>query len=171
MLVDYLGVVAPVVSIVGSVIAVAVSHFKPEDRRIKITLLIAAIVLGLVAAVATIYGQTVAIRKQTTEASDRAQIRERLGGFIGQAEALIAVINDPSQPLPKAEAETEAWLKEVEDYLREKLGPGYVERFRSSAGAQQRGHPLGISGGRLGYWNGVFERSSRLQQFSSEIGR
>ena len=164
---DYANVIAPVIAIVNSVIAVSVAHFKPEDRKLKISLLVAAIVLGTLAAGGTIYGQVVTVRKQAAETSRKTQIHERLGNFIGQGEGLLAVLRDPAQPFPIAQIES--WAKEVEDYLRAALGPGYVERFRSTAGLFHGGPP-GLDEKRLSYWNGVYERVTRLQQFSSETG-
>jgi hypothetical protein len=166
MLSDYANVIAPVIAIINSVIAVSVSHFKPEDRKLKISLLVASIVLGTLAAGGTIYGQVVTVRKQAAETVRKAQIQERLGNFIGQGEGLLAVLRDPTQPFP---TQVDSWAKEVEDYLRTVLGPGYVERFRSTAGLFH-GEPPGIDGTRQAYWNGVYERVTRLQQFSSETG-
>jgi hypothetical protein len=166
MLSDYANVIAPVIAIINSVIAVSVAHFKPEDRRLKILLLVAAIFLGMAAAGSTIYGQVVTVRKQAAETAQRAQISQRLGEFIGQGEGLLSALRDPAKPAPTVEANR--WAHEVEDYLQTDLGPGYVQRFRSSAG-MIHGQPTEISGERVGYWNGVYERSTRLQQFSAEI--
>ena len=92
----------------------------------------------------------------------------RLGKYIGAAEGLLTALRDPAQPAPTGDADR--WAHEVEDYLRAELGPGYVERFRSSAG-MIHGQPSGISDQRLGYWNGIYERATRLQQFSGEVAR
>jgi hypothetical protein len=167
MITDYLPIVAPVIAILNGAIAVFISHFKPEERRTKIVLLSVAILLGGGAAGATIYGQSLTLQKQMNEAKERSEIRERLGGFIARAEFLLGVLRDPSKNAPYDEIRT--WITEVEDYLKQ-LGPGYVDRFRSSVGLLH-GMPPGIDQQRGGAWNAIYERSTRLQQFSSELGR
>jgi hypothetical protein len=166
---NYMSAIAPIIAILNSVIAVGVSQFKPEDNRIKIGLLVASIVLGCLAASATIYGQGLVLEKQEKDAANRAEIRAKLGSFIVKADEFLATLADPNAPMP--EVEVNAWANAVEAFLQPSFGPGYVERFRSGAGLSH-GIPDGmVAGERLSYWNGVYERSTRLQEFSREIPR
>ena len=92
MLSDYANVIAPVIAIVNSVIAVSVSHFKPERQRLKIVLLVASIAFGLAAAAGTIYGQYIVVKKQEAEAARRIEIHKRLGELIAQGDVILLVL-------------------------------------------------------------------------------
>jgi hypothetical protein len=166
MLSDYAPVIAPIIAIINSVIAVSVAHFRPENQRMKVAFLSIAIVLGLIAASGTILGQYILVTKQTTEANRRAEIHKRLGEMIGQGDALLSVLSDPAKPTPIADMNNLAIL--VERYLDDTLGPGFKERFRDYSGLFH-GQPLGINRERANYWSLIYERVARLQQFSAEV--
>jgi hypothetical protein len=168
MLFDYAPVIAPVIAIVNSVIAVSVAHFRPENQRMKLTFLSISIVLGLVAASGTILGQYIVMAKQTAEANKRTEIHKRLGELIAQGDSILLVLRDPSKPLPMADVN--AWAILVEQYLSDALGPGFIEWFRDSSGLLH-GEPTGIDVERTNTWNGIYERVARLQQFSAETSK
>jgi phosphate/sulfate permease len=99
MLSDYANIIAPIIAIINSVIAVSVSHFKPERQSLKIALLVVSIVLGLGAATGTIYGQYIVVTKMETDAVKRTEIHKRLGELIAQGDALLFILRDPTKPL------------------------------------------------------------------------
>jgi hypothetical protein len=164
MLDDYSAIIAPVIAIINSVIAVSVSHFKAESQPLKVALLVTSIALGLVAAGGTIYGQYIVVTKHTAEFARRTEIHRRLGELIAQGDIILLALRTPSQPFPDANL----WASSAEQYLKESLGDGYVERFRDPSGIFH-GIPNGIDENRTNYWSGVHERVTRLQQFSAEI--
>jgi hypothetical protein len=168
MLSDYANVIPTIIAIINSVIAVSVSHFKPERQRLKIAILVVSILLGLAAAGATIYGQYATVQKREAEVAKRNDVHSHLGELIAQGDGLLIVLRDASKPVASSEAT--AWALGTEQYLRGSLGPGYVERFRDSSG-MVHGQPVGLDDAHIGYWNGVYERVARLQQFSAEISK
>jgi hypothetical protein len=123
-------------------------------------------VLGLIAAAATVYGQYSSVQERRAEIARQNEIRNHLGSLISREDGLLALLRDPSQPFPATSGN--AWASEAETYLKESLGPGYVDRFRDSSG-MLHGSPVGLDTERLGYWNGIYERVARLQQFSGEV--
>jgi len=168
MLSDYAGVIPTLIAIVNSVIAVSVSHFKPERTRLKVALLVASILLGVAAAGATIYVQYEMIQKRDAEIAKRNDIHQRLGEFIAQGDAILAILRDESKSVASTEANS--WALTVEKYLSDSLGPGFVERFRDSSG-MLHGQPVGLDEAHVSYWNGVYKRIERLQQFSAEVSK
>jgi hypothetical protein len=165
---DYAPVIAPVIAIINSVIAVSIAHFRPEKQRLKLTLLSLSIGLGLVAAGGTIFGQYIVVTKQADEANKRIEIQKRLGELIAQGDVILFVLRDPSKPLPRDDVN--AWAMLTEQYLKDSLGPGFIDRFRDSSGLSH-GSPPGIDIERTNVWNGLYERLTRLQQFSAEISK
>ena len=81
MLSDYANVIPTIIAIVNSVIAVSVTHFKPEKQRLKVAILAVSISLGLIAAGATIYGQYTAVQKRDAEVARRDDIHSHLERF------------------------------------------------------------------------------------------
>lgn len=169
MLTDYTNVIAPTIAVVNSVIAVSVSHFKPEKYRAKVILLCVSIILGLIAVGATIYGQYTVVSRQEAESSRKADIHVKFGEFISRGDAIMSVIKDSDKPLPDHK-DVEMWVLQVEQYLQEHVGAGYVERFRDSSGISH-GRPIGIDIERANYWATIYDGVTRLQEFSSELSK
>ena len=166
MLSDFANVIAPVIAIVNSVIAVSVSHFKPEKQRLKIALLSTSIALGLIAAGGVIYGQYLVVHQRAQEAASRREISESLGQFIDQGRILMTQCTDEKAPAPGAAAMI--WASQAEGFLSVHLGTSYVARFRNSAGL-----PLLVTtiqdDGHKQIWGFVNQRLARLEQFSEEL--
>jgi hypothetical protein len=117
---DYVNVIAPVIAIINSVIAASISHFRPEKYHLKVVILAASIVLGLIAAAATVYGQYSSVQERRAEIARQNEIRNHLGSLISREDGLLALLRDPSQPFPATSGN--AWASEAETYLKESLG-------------------------------------------------
>jgi hypothetical protein len=116
----FIGVIAPFVA--------AVSGLLPEKRkRTKIGFMIVGVVLGFVAFGADKYAASL-------ERTNRKEIREQLAVFIADGNELMRQAGIETAPPP--ERAVADWKKNVEEYLKQKLGNPYVVRFRSHAGAE-----------------------------------
>jgi len=94
MLSDYANIIPSLIAIVNTVIAVWVSHFRPERNKLKVCLLIVAIVLGLLGAIATVYGQHAIIQRQEDDTRRRHYIHTQLGLFISEGDQLLLQLRD-----------------------------------------------------------------------------
>lgn len=166
MISDYLSTVPTLIAIINTVIAVASSHFKPEQTKWKFALLGASLVLGVAAAVTTIAGQHHVVAVQAERASLLGYERAQIGNFIEDADTLLLTLRDQSKPVPLDDLNK--WYAVVEAWLNDRLGPSYVQRFNDNAGLVH-GEPPNVDETHQGYWNGIYERVTRLQQFSSEL--
>jgi hypothetical protein len=165
---DYVPVVPALIAVVNGVIAVWMAHFKPERQKLKVGLLLFAIVAGLGAAAATVAGQYHTMQATKQAQAEAAETLTPLGRFIGEGDMLLGSLHDQSIPVDVNNVND--WAKRVEDYLSSSpsLGSGFISRFRDSSGLMH-GEPMGIDQPHMGYWNGVSERVTRLQQFSGEV--
>jgi len=166
MLTDYINVVPTLIAIVNTVIAVGVSHFRPERNRLKVTLLIVAIGLGILAAIATVYGQHLVIQKRDEEASRRRSIHAQLGEYISRGDQIMHSLQDQNTPVDALTIND--WDDQIERYLASSFGAGYVARFRDGSGIFH-GEPQGVDMLHVNVWNAMYERVVRLQQFSGEL--
>jgi uncharacterized protein YqgC (DUF456 family) len=82
---DYVPVVPSLLAIINSVIAVWMAHFKPERQRLKVGLLLFAIVAGLAAAAATVAGQYHSMQATKQAQAETAETLTALGKFMKKA--------------------------------------------------------------------------------------
>jgi hypothetical protein len=165
---DYGALVAPVAAIINGFIAVVVAQFYKDHPFAKALLVVAAGVLGGAAIGATIFYQNLVIsdREAATamhdaEIAKRKAIREKLGSFIEEGNALKSQCTN----LPPIWEQSSEWTVRVESFLNVELGHAYVIRDRDSSGVA----PLSFSGDsdiqRLCY--SIYVRVSRLGNSSN----
>ena len=130
-------------------------------------MLLFAIVAGLGAAAATVAGQYHSIQVTKQAEAEIAETLTVLGEFIEEGHALSLTLENQNAPVDVDKVND--WAKRVEDYLSNSpfLGSGFVSRFRDGSGLEH-GEPI-VDQPHSGFWNGVTERVTRLQQFSGEI--
>jgi len=165
---DYVGLVPSAAAVINGFIAVLIAQFFRDSRRARVVLVVAAGALGVAAIGATFYSQNLLAVAQGAEASRRHAIREQLGAFIAQGDALMSLCTDAKKPAPQADAD--AWGATTEMFLRGNLGDSYVTRFRDQTGVP----PVSLSGPDIdtahqNLWFGIYYRVARLQQFSQEV--
>ena len=107
------------------------------------------------------------LRSELDERATNREIREQLGVFLLEGQALLRRAANESQPPPNAEAE--AWAARTEKYLTSALGAAYVARFRSSAGLPMTANSI-ESRAHANLWAGIWVRLARLEQFIHEKG-
>jgi hypothetical protein len=165
---DYVPVVPTLIAVVNGVIAVWMAHFKPERQKLKVGLLLFAIVAGLGAAAATVAGQYHSMQVTKQAQAETAETLTVLGKFIEEGHALSLTLENQNAPVDVNKVSD--WAKRVEDYLSNSpsLGSGFISRFRDNSGLAH-GEPMAVDQPHMGYWNGVTERVTRLEQFSGEI--
>jgi hypothetical protein len=164
---DYVPVVPTLLAIVNSVIAVWMAQFKPESQRLKVGLLLFAIVAGLAAAGATIAATYHVVQSAKQVQAENAQTLATLGDLIEEGDKLLAPLRDQSVPVDNAGLN--AWAAKAEKSLLDSasLGPAFVRRFRDASGLLH-GSP-NVDEPHQSSWNGVYERITRLQEFSAEM--
>jgi hypothetical protein len=165
---DYVPVFPTLIAVVNGVIAVWMAHFKPERQKLKVGLLLFAILAGLGAAAATVAGQYHAMQATKQAQAETAETLMALAKFIGEGDALLGPLRD--QSIAVDEDKLNGWGERVEKYLSgsASLGPSFMSRFRDGSGLLH-GTPVGVDEKHAGYWNGITERVTRLQQFSAEV--
>jgi hypothetical protein len=160
-----LAVLPGVAAVINGFIAVLMAHFFQGKPRAKVIFVAVAGAIAVVAVGTTLYGQYLVVSQRNAEHAAAAALRDKLGDFITQGNALMTECGIPSNPAPLEPAE--AWASTVETFLKEKMGASYVARFRDSTGG-----PLGepnMDKLHLQLWLGIRFRVFRLEQFSGEI--
>jgi hypothetical protein len=89
---NYINIVPSLIAIINTVIAVWVAQFKPERIKLKIALLITAIVLGLAAAGATTFAQYQQVKKEEADKIRMREIREKIGEFISSGNRIDRIL-------------------------------------------------------------------------------
>jgi len=88
--------------------------------------------------------------------------REKLGGFLKEAEAISASANNDPPPI----GEHNAWVARVEAYLTEALDASYAARFSNF-----NGMTFYVSNPNPGLKKSLEGRSSRLHEFIAELAQ
>jgi hypothetical protein len=163
---DYLGIIPSTAAIINGFIAVLVAQFYRERPVAKVVLVVTAGVLGLAAIGTTVYSQHLAIIDQQSDVERRWDIRQKLGDFIEQGNALMQRCSDNSQPPPQAQEKQ--WEAQVETFLRDKLDGSYIIRFRDPTGVPL-GVIVGLDAAHQGLFGAIRARVFRLEQFSEQF--
>ena len=77
----------------------------------------------------------------------------------------MALCTNQSNPLPQAE--TDEWLAAVQAFLKDKLGPSFVARFRDYSGIPAS-DIYGVDPQHQALWRTIRNRVTRLQEFSAQ---
>jgi hypothetical protein len=128
---DYGALVAPTAAIINGFIAVVIAQFYRDHPIAKVVLVIAAGLLGAVAIGATMYSQRLVIADREFASEKRKAIREKLGAFIEEGNAL----KERCTTSPPIWDQANEWAARVEKYLDAELGHAYVIRDRDGSGA------------------------------------
>lgn len=165
MFARYSTTIAPIIAVLNGILAASITQFPPNNVKLKLGIILLAILLGLIACGATIYSQSLNIAKEDAEKAKRKLVRETLGAFIGTGSDYLREVTDKSSkfdPQP-----VEQWAVDVEAFLVEHMGKEYLSRFRDYAGLT----PLYLAGAddvKQTYWRGLSMRMIRLHEFSRE---
>lgn len=163
---DYLEYAGTALAVVNGLIAITVALLPMRRSVYKLRLGAAALVLGALAVGATFYSKVHAYVQVERQQSDRADIRARLNGFIGQGRDLLSQIKDANRELPSAAADE--WAQRTEIFLRDKVGEPSILRFRKDADALY-GDDANVAEPRMGYWRAVRNRVVNLETISAEF--
>jgi hypothetical protein len=164
----YLSSVPTIIAVINSVIAVYATQFKPEERRIKITLLVVAVALGIVAAGSTILSQHYALQQQEVERKDRAEKRDKIGAFIKRSSILLSELQNNSNSDDEMIKKTSEWNGEVTSFLNS-ISPAYVATYENMAGLPPVTPNGPISQTKSNLWSGVYFRSARLNEIMAKF--
>jgi hypothetical protein len=154
--------IASTAAIINGFIAVVVAQFFKDHFVAKVLLVVAAAILGAAAIGATVYGQWQIVIARDAEAARRKGIRESLGRFIEEGNAIKVRCADTI-----ASTDADAWAGKVETFLETNLGHSYVIRDRDNNGA----FPLTFSEDpiRQNLCYSLYIRIWRLEQFSEQL--
>jgi hypothetical protein len=105
------------------------------------------------------------LKGELDDREKRRSIRITLGNLLQQGLQLMAVCADETRPSPETEAD--AWAARAEGFFHASLDDSYVARFRTSSGFS---FSIGSikSPQRNNLWNGINNRTTRLQEFIKE---
>lgn len=134
---DYAPVTPTIIALLISVIAVWVAHL--QNKWLKVSLLLLAIVAGLGGAWATIAGQhhtiEVAQREERNAKLERQNAEQRLatlGQLIAEGDSLRLGSETVDAPI-NADG-VNAWITKTEEFLSKEVRAGFVSRFGDYAG-------------------------------------
>jgi hypothetical protein len=162
---EYLNLLPAAAAVINGFIAVVIANFLRDRRRIRVSLVVTAGMLGASAIGATFYSQHLAIAQRAEERVWWGRVREQLGVFIAEGNDLMLQCRQDGGPAPEPAATN--WGAHVEIYLRNVLRQSYVNRFRSDAGLPVIATNLFIP--HFGLWRRIYFRVARLEQFSEEL--
>jgi len=162
---EYFGFVAPALAVINGFIAIIISMLPIRRSVLKLRLGVAALVLGALAIGAGYYAKYAARGEVAQQQALRDQVREELQTRILEGRTLLGQIRDAQRELPARPADE--WALRSENYLRDKLGERYVQRFRKEANELYGDAP--IPGPRMGYWRAVRNRVVALELIASEL--
>jgi hypothetical protein len=171
---DYVGVLPSTAAILNGFIAVLVAQFFKDHPIAKICLVVAAGILGVLAIVATVYGQHQIIAQREVEIAQseanirhKKEIRENIGLFIASVNTLAATTADKSKEIPLTEIGK--LENDLTTYIKNNMEQSYLNRLFDSSGVG----PIGINSGdkeRDKWWYTLYVFAFRLEEFSRQFG-
>lgn len=164
--IEYSPLIVVVIALINGSLLVVGTHFKPETKRTRITLVAAVIILNLLAIGASVENQSSVLRQARLEHLRRHDVREAIGKQIAQGRVCILTLQDGHWPTGAKDAQD--WIERTREYLRSTLGPSYVARFDSDIGITTNRTTLGPPASQLLFYN-VYTRVVRLEEFAAEI--
>ena len=163
---DYGAPFATAVAVFNSVITVTVVQYFKDNSRARAILVVASYLLGGVAVIATFYSQHEIVAARDAEAEHRIKIREEIGSYVAEGDSLMDICADVTKPIPIYQ--TNEWAKRVEAFLSTNLDQSYVNRFRDWTGILPTS-PAGLGGEHRDWYAYIYNRISRLEQFSQQL--
>jgi len=163
---EYFGFVAPALAVINGFIAIIISMLPIRRSVLKLRLGVTALILGALAIGAGYYAKYVARGEAAQQEVLRDQVREQVQTHILEGRTLLGQIRDAQRELPARPADE--WALRAENYLRDRLGERYVQRFRKESNDLYG--DAAIPGPRMGYWRAVRNRVVALELIASELG-
>jgi hypothetical protein len=163
---EYFGFASTVFAVINGLIAMTIALLPIRRSVYKLRLGAAALVLGALSVGTAFYAKYNAYVQVERQQFDRAEIRNRLTGFIVEGRGLVGQIKDGGRDLPAAAADQ--WAQRTEIYLRDKLGERYLARFRKDLDEMYGGDP-NVPASRLAYWRAVRNRVVNLEAIGAEF--
>lgn len=107
------------------------------------------------------------LQQQLDDREKKKTIRVKLSALLEEGRQLMNRCGDETKPPPNADADD--WAQRTEAVLRDNLDESYVARFRSGAGLPLTANSISSIPHRQ-LWGALWVRTSRLQEFLSELG-
>jgi hypothetical protein len=163
---DYFGFVAPALAVINGFIAIIISMLPIRRSVLKLRLGVTALVIGALAIGAGYYAKYAARGETEQQQALRNQVRDEIQTRILEGRTLLGQIRDAQRELPARPADE--WALRSENYLRDRLGDRYVQRFRKESNDLYGDAP--IPGPRMGYWRAVRNRVVALELIAAVLG-
>jgi hypothetical protein len=161
---DYGSLIASTAAIINGFIAVVIAQFFKDRPAARVSLVLAAGVLGG-AIGATLLGQHEAIIQKAAQQARLREIRDTIGKFMTEGSILVANCADKSTP--PDQQPLNAWVTRVVEYVRTRLRQSYADRVLSPAGV-----PIvacnGADDAHNKMYRVVYAVNFHLEQFSTE---
>ncbi len=154
----------PARAVINGFIAIIISMLPIRRSVLKLRLGVAALILGALAVGAGYYAKYAARGEVAQQQALRDQVRDEIQTRILEGRTLLGQIRDARRELPSRPADE--WALRSENYLRDKLGERYVQRFRKVQRSLRR---CPDRGPRMGYWRAVRNRVVALELIAAEL--
>ena len=165
---DYPNVFPVVVAVLNGALAAISANYPFKSARRKMIFIAVVLSLSLSAVAAAICSQRLINAQKLEERAWWGAVREQLGTFLGQGNALMQKCHNESVAPPQQEVGV--WTMGIDEYLASVLGQSYAARFRSDAGLPLTATAISSPAHRT-LWYAIFFRVARLEQFSEELPR
>jgi hypothetical protein len=115
---------------------------------------------------AILYSNHLVVADRDAHTAKKTHIREQLGKFIEEGNALKIRCEDSALPVPLADAND--WKERVETFLEIELCHSYVIRFRDRTGIFQS-EIINGDDAHIYMWSAFYNFIFRLEQFSQQL--
>jgi hypothetical protein len=163
---EYFGFVAPALAAINGFLAITISMLPTRRSVLKLRLGVTALAIGALAIGADYCAKYEARGEAEHKQALRNQVRDEIQTRMLGGRTLLGQIRDAQRELPARRADE--WALRSENYLRDRLGDRYVQRFRKESG-NIYGNPA-IPAARMGYWQAVRNRVVALELIAAELG-
>jgi len=163
---DYAGTIPPVAAVMIGTLAMYSAHYPFETPAAKLAFMCIVASFSIVAIVAILYSNHLVVADRDARTAKKKHIREQLGKFIEDGNALKSRCEDSALPVPLADAND--WNRRVETFLETELGHSYVIRFRDRTGIFQS-EIINGDDAHTYMWSAFYNFLFRLEQFSQQF--
>lgn len=163
---DYAGTIPPIAAVMIGVLAMYSAHYPFETPTAKLLFMCVVGSFAVTAIVAILYSNHLVVADRNARAAKKQYIREQLGKFIEDGNAIKIRCEDSALPVPLGDAND--WKERVETFLETELDHSYVIRFRDRTGIFQS-EIINGNDARVNMWSSFYNFIVRLEQFSQKL--
>lgn len=164
---DYASTIPPVTAVMIGVLAMYSAHYPFETPAAKLAFMCIVGSFSIAAIVAILCSNHLVVADRNARTAKKKYIREQLGKFIEDGNAIKIRCEDSALPVPLADAND--WNGRVETFLETELCHSYVVRFRDHTGIFQSEILMNGDDAHVYMWSAFYNFIFRLEQFSQQF--